>query len=174
MKPIAIVSNNPRVKNLALDNDVEIWGMNISAMHKPRVDVVIDIHPLEYIRRTSGEDYIKWLSELTIPLYMEKKHLPNATPYPFDEVFALTKRVRHNGKELKFLTSTVSMLIALAILQNPARIDLYGFEFLDRMEYIEQREGYCWWAGFAAGKGIPLEIVGSNSFFDVPIYGEGL
>lgn len=174
MKPIAIISNNPRVQDLVLPEDVEVWGMNIRAMNKARVDVVIDIHPLEYIRQNSGEEYLDWLKNLTKPLYMQEKYFPNATVYPYEEVFNLTKHIQHNGKDLKFLTSTVAMVIAFAVLQNPPRIDLYGFEFLDRFEYIEQREAYCFWVGFAGGRGIPLEIQGSNSFFDAPIYGVGL
>lgn len=171
---VAIISNNPRVDGLEVGGDAEAWAMNISAMRKPRFDAVIDIHPLEYIQRTSGAEYLDWLASLTVPLYMREAYLPNATPYPFEAVFNLTRHVHHNGKPLKFLTSTVSMAIALAIVQERPRIDLYGFEFLDRREYIEQREAYCFWLGLAAGRGIPLEVCGSNSFFDVPVYGDGL
>jgi hypothetical protein len=165
MQPVTIVGNAPH-KHVPSG---EIWAMNVGAMKKPHVDLVLDIHTTAYLLRTASTRYLDWLSRLTIPLYMREQTVSNATLYPYQDVYDLTKNVRHNEKHLKFFTSSVPLAIALAVLQNRPKITVCGVELVMMQDY---RDCFAFWVGFSGGRGIELEIVGANVIFDRPIYGE--
>ena len=168
MLPIAILANNSKIQKIVVEGS-ELWAMNVRAMEKKRVDVVIDIHPIEYLARTNGQEYLDWLASLHT-VYMQDKYFPNVTVYPFEEVFELTKNIHFRGKKLEFLSYTISYIIALAVLKSPPKISLYGFEL--REEYEQQKNAFAFWTGFAGGRGIPLEINCADAIFDKPIYGQ--
>lgn len=171
MKPVVILSNHDEVKDMEFGESVDVWAMNIRAMNKKHADLVLDVHSLEYLKESSGEKYLEWLRSLSVPVYMREKYLPNATRYPFEEVYELTKLVMFKGKPLKFLTSSPVYLIALAILQKRPQVSVYGFEFRDIAEYKKQTHGFAFWTGFAAGRGISLDIPCADVIFNQPIYG---
>ena len=152
----------------------DVWAFNAGATHYP-ITAAFQMHkPEGYI--SNGEKYLTWLSNLTVPVYMREVHpeFPTSIAYPFEEIFAMTKHVfqgTRKWEELIFFTSSVSMAIALAILQNRTKIDIYGVELVDKKEYIDQRECFSFWIGFAAGRNISLDIHCADSIFKKPIYG---
>ena len=165
MLPITICGNAPT------DHvpDGEIWCMNNGAMQKPHVDLIVDIHTKDYLLRTGQKKYIDWLASLSIPVYTREEIIPNAIPYPFEDVYKLTSKINHNGKQLKLFTSSTPFVLALAILQKRPKITICGVELIQMQEF---RESYLFWIGFAGGRKIELELIGGNVMFDKQNYGE--
>lgn len=178
MRPVAIVGSDYRSMGYAPwgNNEIEIWGFNEHLPAYPRFDVGFQIHTHEVM--SGGEAHKNWLRVMEKPVYMREKYeeYPTSIAYPFEDVFNLTRHILQGTsavKPLKFLTSSVPYAIALAILQNRPRIEVYGVEMSsDVKEYTYQREGFAFWIGFAGGKGIPLLVHCGNSIFDKPIYGD--
>jgi hypothetical protein len=177
MKPVAIVGASPLVTNVPYeDTGIEIWEFNNRALKSPRTDALFQMHqPAGY--EVFGKEYLDYLSALSVPVYMRevRPEFPASVAYPFDEILAMTAHVKQGRfelKDLEFLTSSPAEAIALAIFQNRPRIGVYGIEFVDFREYIHQAECILFWLGFAAGRGITLEIHCSDHIFRHPIYGE--
>jgi hypothetical protein len=103
--------------------------------------------------------------------------VPNSKKYPLDEALRLTENVLQKGKNdqglkpIEFFTFTGCYMVALAILMNYSRILVYGVDLNHTEEYRYQRECFAFWIGYAAGKGISLEIYGADSVFKRPMYG---
>ena len=173
MKPVAIISNRPGLTDIPLGNEaVDVWGMNLGAYSDKRYNAIFEMHTMKYMLDTRPPIYFAWLSNQKIPIYARERISDTTILYPFNDVYKLTSKVIHKNKRLKFFTSTPVYAIALAIFQKRPKISLYGFEMLNETEYGTQRESYAFWVGFAAGRGIELEIIGSDSIFDQPLYGE--
>jgi hypothetical protein len=177
MLPVAIVGGHWFASGNVFDNSVEVWAFNDGAAQKPHVDVVFQIHELERATLIGGEEHINWLKSLNVPIYMREKfpQFPTSIAYPFDEVFALTGHVKQglSGLEdLRYLTSSVPFAIALAVLQNRPRIDIYGMELDGGAERKLHVDCITFWIGFAAGRNISLNIHCADWIFRRPIYGE--
>ena len=177
MKPVAIVGASPvAIRAPYEDTNIEIWEFNNRALTSPRIDTLFQMHdPSGY--ELFGKEYLDYLSALTVPVYMReiRPEFPTSVAYPFSEILSMTghiKQGRDGLKDLVFLTSSPAEAIALAIYQNRPCIDVYGIEFVDFKEYIEQAECILFWLGFAGGRGIPLNIYCANHIFQHPIYGE--
>ncbi len=166
MKPVCIVgSHSETCGKTPTDENVDIWAFNKHAMYMPRADLTLQIHSKSGYE-CHGEEYVKWL--FSHPNIMRDT-------YPFESVFSLTSHVKqgeYNEPEgLKLLTSTVDFALALAVLQNRPGISLYGIDLRgEKNEYRYQREGFMFWVGFAAGRGIPLDIRCADNIFKRPIY----
>lgn len=169
VKPVAIIGSHPTFGKAPKD-DTEVWKFNTFAMTKP-CSTAFQMHkPSGYL--CQSDEYLNWLSNLTMPVYMKERReeYPTSLTYPFEDAFALTNHVLLGDEPLKFFTSSVSEAIALAVLQDRPRIDIYGVEMALQTEYEQQRECYAFWVGYAAGRGIPLNIHGSHQVFRRPIY----
>jgi hypothetical protein len=181
MKPVAIVGNLAAGAPPYDNPDVEIWAFNAGAMHKGRLDVAFQMHEPPFIfgdekkySLESLQEYTDWLTNLTIPVYMReaRPEYPTSIAYPFEQVLSMTKNITIKGKELRFLTSSPALALALAVLQNRPQIDLYGIEMMDNKEYRNQRECFAGWVMFAGGRGIAVNVNCAGSIFNKPIYGE--
>ncbi len=174
---LAIVGSSRATKENAPYHDgiTEIWAFNSGAMSMQRIDVAFQIHTRESIAEESKK-YNLWLRSCGIPIYMKNKYddIPSSVAFPYEEVLALTDHVRLHGKRLEYFTSTPSLSIGLAILQNRPKIQFYGIGLVaNPAEYKYQRECFAFWTGYAAGRGIELEINCADDIFDKPIYGKG-
>ena len=158
-----------------LPKSVPIWSLNNAFMKGfPRLDAVFDPHPIEhikhpaYIKGRPTHDRIEWLRTNTeIPVYMQKayKEVPMAVRYPIEEVIQLL-----GDKE--DLTSTFALMMAYAILQEPKRIYVYGFNMGVEYEYRYQLPGGRAMIRFAKARGI--DVVGppeSLLFRPTKVYG---
>ena len=169
--PVAIVGGSHTFEYAPFsDLSIDIWAFNNKGTHYPRLSALIDIHSTKEQERYAG--HIDWLKKTNIPVYTrtQREDMSSCIPYPFDEVLALTNHVRHKGKRLEYFTSSPSMAIALAIVQNRPKIYLYGMELTSAKEYREQRDCFTFWVGFAAGRGIQIDINCATGVFDKPIY----
>ena len=175
MKPVAIVANNPvSWVNAPFDNtDIDIWAFNnYAAKEFPRIDALFQIHEAEIYKEVPA--HWGWLkNNRTIPVYMGEidPEVPMGIRYPREEVFAMLSHVMCEGEAVRLLTSSVSLAIALAILQQKSKIFYYGIEMALGREYGKQREGLAFWTGFAAGRGIELDIRCAKEIFVEPVYG---
>lgn len=153
------------------DPSVEIWGQN--ALYRPgflkRADRWFEIHnralietPLEG-RRPAG--YMDWLRAFDGPVYMQQAwaDIPNSARYPLERVADLVG---------PYLTSSVAMMIGLAILEGFEEISLWGVDMAYE-EYAGQRAGCEYLLGFARGRGITILLPETSPLLVAPIYGYG-
>ena len=120
-----------------------------------------------------GGFYRRWMRGTeTVPIYMREKHkdIPMSIAYPFEEVFEMTKNIKHKNDQLKYFTSSFGWALALAILQERKVINVYGVDMQDT-EYVNQKDCFAFWLGFAGGRGIELNINCADSIFNKPLYG---
>ena len=148
----------------------EIWTMNhaykVLGDALPRIDRLFEIHPEDWIRRkelSSAVEYWEWLKQPhDFPVYMMDVHpeVPASVRYPFDEINqALFSNFHTNtGDLIKFYTSSVSFMLAMAIYEDFDRIELYGVEMLSSTEYAYQYPGGAFMIGAALGSGIEVVI----------------
>ena len=153
------------------DGETEIWAFNSGAMKAPSLDRAFQIH--DSIAGV-GPKYNQWLRSCEVPVYMREKHadIPSSVAYPFDEVYKLTEHVHADREPLRYLTSSIAYALALAVLENRPKISVYGVELTRQTEYENQRECFTFWLGFAAARGIELDIRCAGRMLVRPIYGK--
>lgn len=173
MRKLAIVGNNAGVHlDPVFQSDKEIWVTGSKGPTLPRFDVAFQMHQSD--AWLEGNTYHRnWLyGNATTPVYMRQVYpeIPMSIAYPFDTANALLKRVRLHDNPLSFFTSSPNYQIALAIILGYKHIELVGMTMIDA-EYQKAKEGFAFWVGFAAGRGVKLDINCANNIFDKPLYG---
>jgi len=174
MKPtVAIVGSHPGTR-LEFDfdrTDCDIWLFNeaMSQGWAKRADGVFQLHkPVIWRSKTNRNDpfHSDWLMSGNTPtIFMQEQYeeVPQAEKYPLEEVLSLAQGIR-------YITSSISAAIGLAIHKGYRKIEIYGVEMETDSEYGEQRQGVAFWIGIAIGRGIQVEFHNKN-FFVSPIYG---
>ena len=112
------------------------------------------------------ETYLKWLRELPHPIYMMEHYpdIPTSIKYPKDEVYKAFGEY--------FYTSSIAWMLALAILQNPEEIGLWGVDMAAREEYGYQRSGCHHFITLARIRGIKITVpLSSDLLRPEPEYG---
>ena len=183
-RTIALVGASPSrkyVKDLA--DDVEIWVLNRMAMEKTlgdrRIDRVFEVHPSWFILGewyVFGESYTKWLEQNhPYPIYVHESltdHTANSIAYPLTEVLAdLFVNFHRGDKNCRYMTSTYSYMLGLAIHERPAEIKCLGFEMPWDSEWQYQRPGATFLMGLAGGRDIKVWTPEEVSLIDAPLYG---
>jgi hypothetical protein len=153
MKKLAIVGSHSATRHLAPwnDPDYEIWVVNEAPQSDwcLRWDVDFQLH-LEKVY--TGYNHVKtdhwdWLQQdhgdKVIWMQEYDARVPNCHVYPLDEI----KRATPD----EMLTSSVAMMLALAIMQRHEVIEVWGVELTSNSEYAYQVEGWVYWVGFARG-----------------------
>lgn len=129
-----------------------------------------------YVSRTTGVKHI-WSGERWEPIkhiYMQyhQNEIPNSVAYPLrevnQEVFSLFRR---GDKKVRYYTSTFAYMMGIAIIENFDRIEIYGFEFSDDIEYVKQKACAEFWIGFALGRGIEVYTPPNNQIMWSSLYG---
>lgn len=145
----------------------EFWGVN-NLYHslppdKVRWDRWFEIHEISFdgsnykrrgdyqFRGQKVNDYLKGLSRLPCPVYMQQKWavIPNSIIYPIDKI------KKNYGT---YFTNTISYMLALAIDEGFEKIAVYGVDMAVGSEYSYQRSSCEEMIGIAKGKGIEIEI----------------
>ena len=100
------------------DPEYEIWGLNQLYRHIPRETRHFDIHVNWREDNVDGTDHPRWLAECGIPVYMTEIEptIPTSIRYPIERAI---KRV----VGVDYFTSTVSFMIALAILEFDEQVE---------------------------------------------------
>jgi len=159
---IAILGTAPSSRYLApFDNDEwQIWACSPcldlekqTFCELPRIDRFFELHKFDgpELRTKLNEQqvgmYRTWLKSLDIPVVAQDEDV--GQPYPLQEV---TERFG------KYLTNTISYMIALAIFEGATHISLYGVDMAAEEEFGAQRPSCEWWLGLARGMGIEVFI----------------
>lgn len=171
-RSVIIVGFAPSWEETPWDSGADLWGMN--ALHKVAADkpwkAWFQLHDIDRHHPVDREEHVTWLRDSGLPIYMWPEHvakygaeIPNAIPYPKDEVLA------HFGG---YFTNTVSWMIALAIMGRYHNIGVYGIDMAQDSEYGNQRPSCEFFLGWAAGAGINLFVPQSSDLLKTPyLYG---
>lgn len=178
-KKLAIVGAEQSTRDNAPWDDEEFDILVISnwanASWAKRKDIVIEIHDPElYEKHPKDPAYYQWLlQEKHATVYMKRQDVkvPASKPFPLEDVFGLTGNLKVNGNDAKIINSSIAFGMALGILLGYEQIDVYGAEMAQSSEYRSQQPIFAFWVGYAAGKGIKLNINCSERLFVQPIYG---
>ncbi len=167
---IALIGTAPSSRMLAPYGDPSwtIWACSPGNMGQlPRADAWFEIHGslLWPENKHYGEPYIKFLSELKIPVYMQdNRYCANAIPLPKDEL------VKEFGPY--YFTSSFSWMMAMAIRAGAKEIMLFGIDMASRDEYILQRPGAYHFFNEARKRGIKISAPYESDIMQPPgLYG---
>lgn len=175
---IAIVGKAPSSRGLAPCDDPswQIWTLSdlVPQQQVSRFDRHFEIHPLDWIRRPPLAEYWKWLTMVRDkPVYLREpcEEIPAGTPYPLVDVL--------NHFKWPYWTNSVSYMIALAILERPQAIGVWGVDMAQTdpvlggsPEYQNQRPSCEWLLGWAQGAGIELVLPAQCDLLKAPyLYG---
>lgn len=154
-KKIAIVGFAESTRHLAPydDDEWEIHAMNQLYRHIPRATVWWEMHQrADFLAdQVPGTDYLQWLKESPIPIYMIEKFsdIPKSVRYPIEDM------VQHFGD---YFYSTISYMLAHAIVGGFETIGVWGIDLAHDSEYEYQKPSAEYLLGIARGLGIKLVI----------------
>lgn len=164
-KKIAVVGKAPSSKGLApcSDDTFEIWTLSDLVLDGTvsRFDKHFEMHPVSWYRRPGqSNSYIEWLESVeadkTVYLLEDDSLIKAGVAYPRQEVLDHFKT--------EYFTNTVSYMVALAIMQQPEEIHVYGVDMAQVAnselsdEYTGQRPSCEFFLGWAAGAGIDIYV----------------
>lgn len=134
------------------EKDVEIWGLNEEHFYPwmKRADRWFQMHKPE---KWVPSDF-EWMKEnpLKIPIYLQFVHpeIPMSREYPLKKVVdKYLSNYRRGDGRIKYLTSSFSYMLALALIEGYERVELYGFDMSVDYEYNTQKACAEFWMGIA-------------------------
>lgn len=135
------------------------WGLPWDDQSWTQLDRAFEMHDLRLLKSehsTRKAGYFDRLRDCP-SLYMQSAsaEVPNAQPYPFEEVAHSVGQAYWN--------SSVAYALALAIHEGAQEIALYGIDMEGTDEYAYQRPNMEYLIGFARGKGIAVHIPESSA-----------
>ena len=172
-RTIAIVGTAPSTRKLVNEepDEVERWGLGAAWETTHKIDRYFEVHDREWLMHRSMKRgaywrYLDFLQHFDGPIYMMgtmKGSIPKALDYPIDEV------IEEFGR---YFTSSVAYMLAVAIMEKPNQIKLYGVDFMTDMEvYTHQRSALEYLIGHAKGRGIDVWVPDASPILKAPLYG---
>ena len=140
------------------DPEFEIWGMNQGAMNfRRRADRWFEMHLPEATPDIRMPDYMNWLRELTIPIYMIDcyEYAPTSLRYPIEDA------IRFAGRD--YFMSSVAFMLCLAAMEGFEEFHLYGINLAIGDEYFYEKPNAEWWLGKLEGMGKKIVIPRASS-----------
>jgi hypothetical protein len=173
---IALLGSAPSSDRLApwQDMDWEIWACSPGNHTAPRVEAWFEMHSLDRKCVPGNEPYIAKLQRHgRVYVSHPDNRLPNAIVYPQEEVYKFYGT--ENGP-LPFMDtymqSSVSYMLALAIMQKPDQIGLWGIDMAAADEYGQQRPGCQHFFNEAFKRGIDVIAPPQSDILEaLPLYG---
>ena len=164
------------------DEDVEIWGLNEAHAFSwmKRATRWFQIHNSKswkrYIAKREVRGHFNWLKKnpWDIPIYMQYQTdiSPKSVSYPLHEVVGEVFPLFKRGEDtVKYFTSTFAYMMGVAILEGFERVEIYGFEMADDVEYVKQKACAEFWIGYAMAKGIEVYTPPGNQILWSALYG---
>jgi hypothetical protein len=156
---VAIVGTAPSTfKEAPLeDPSWKVYGLAKYAHSLSRCDVIFEIHRKHGVMGDGKDywtrDYLKFLKKNRVIGYN--------VAFPFKKV----EELRPNYPRDWNLQSSLSYMIAYAILEGATEIGVWGVDLVDTEEYIEQKPFVEGWLCFAEGKGIKITIPEKSALF---------
>lgn len=147
---IAIVGAHPATKLLApyFDTAWAIWACSPkNESELPRHDLWFELHPLAFVH--SNPVYCDWLKRQPAVMMQEAfADFPGAQAYPVG-------RATH-AFGFFYFTSSIAYMMALALLQSPRTIGLWGIAASD--EYQWQKPSIQYFIQRAAERGVAVAV----------------
>ena len=154
------------------DEDWEFWGINelyLMVPHASKFDKWFQLHMrADNIDRNPRDPKHKdWLKTCKMPVIIQYAHeeIPTSIAYPLKEVQKyfgqnIIKNIDtlDSKEDFNYYTNTISYMIALAIMQKPNLIAVYGVDMAQEQEFGHQRPSCEFFLGYCAGAGIKLYI----------------
>ena len=137
------------------DPSFEIWSMNQGHLHcQRRTDRHFEMHLPDSTPDIRDPNYMQWLKDLTIPIYMIQQYdyAPTSVRYPIERAIA------YNGEAGDYFMSTVAYMLALAGMEGFEEVHLYGINLAIGDEYFYEKPNAEHWIGYLRGKGIKVVI----------------
>lgn len=187
MKSVAILGFSPLTLPYMKGRKVdEYWTMNHAFLVTgiDHIDRLFEIHDREWYLRgeqTKSAKYKRWLKKKhPFPIYLQEKEVipevPSGVRYPFEEVCdtllpGLIRLVGDDEVRMKYFTSSVAFMMALAIYEGFDQIELYGVDMDSDTEWGYQKPCGEFWMGYALGRGIKVIIPEVSQLCTAPVYG---
>lgn len=173
---LAIVGSHDATRSLApWDNlEYEIWVFNEAVITDwaKRYDASFQLHKPEVYSSMNNwvnPKYWPWLQldHGAQIIYMQDvdRRVPNSRRYPLEEVLSGL------AQPFRWITSTASYALALALYQGYQEIEIYGVELSSNTEYSYQLNNWQYWVGVAVGMGVDLKVVSGMVHFTGTLYG---
>lgn len=156
-KKVCIVGYAENSRHLAWynDPDCEIWGVNQLYRFIPRADRWFQIHHdwQDNKKWATGANLAEWLTDAPCPVYMIEAQpgMPMTLPYP-------KAWVKEQLQVHEYFTSSIAMMIALAIAEGFEHIGVYGIDLIVGREYHFEKACVEFYLGIAHAKGIQYHL----------------
>ena len=146
------------------DPDWEIWGM--PWLECPRATRLFEMHDQSVADASKGKEADDaWAPKVSkifpgVPVYCDPSRMhrfENAIEYPLAEVLA--------SLPFRYLETTISYEIALAIHEGVEEIGLFGIHMMGRDEFVWQRPSVTYLIGLAQGRGIKVSLAPGSPLF---------
>lgn len=164
---IALLGSAPSSRMLAPfdDESWEIWCCSPPNYNLPRVDAWFELHNLDRkFGVAQNQPYLQTIMQHP-RVYVVRKdaRLPNAIEFPWREL------VSEFGED--FFSSSLSWMMAAAIMNRPDKIGLWGVDMSATEEYSQQRPGLKFFIREARQRGIRVFApVQSDILTPSPLY----
>lgn len=171
-KRVAIVGFASSSRHLApwTDPGYELWGLNSAfSFFERRPDRWFEVHRGTGRTESSVPDYTAALNALECPVYIAEPipGLRHGVPYPIEWVQTMAP-----APMKRYLTSSMALMIALAIAYGFEEIAVYGVDCTVGSEYEEQKACIEAWLMYAQGRGIAVHIPEESALFKAThVYG---
>jgi len=159
----------PYPENLIKPGD-EVWCCNAAFRHQKGVTRVYTMDDLQYFPDGYAEEIALLPSHVKVYSTRHWPEIPRSEPYPIHEVLA-----RFNGH--RYFVCTMAYMLAHAIFERFDEIVLSGcYWAADSAEYMMHKSCMDFWAGWAGGSGVNIDIYGPCSLcrpfvWEPPLYG---
>ncbi len=130
-----------------------IWSLGGNHQDIPRGDKWFELHDQDVLAALPiHPEAVKFLNSHGENTIVQKKctMFPNATAYPLEAVLTAFPR--------GYFTSSIVYMLAMAIMENPGEIGLWGIDMMGEDEYAYQKSCCEYFIGIAEGKGIKVTI----------------
>lgn len=135
------------------DESWQIWSLGVNSALAPRYDRWFELHTKDVLSAAGALDmryeFLKAAGDKLVIGHDCWPELPEAKLYPWETVIA---------KFGRYLTSSLSIMIALAIIEGADEIGLWGVDMVCPDEYVQQRSGCEYLLGYAKASGIKITI----------------
>ena len=141
------------------------WGVNDVCLRHP-VSMIFHMHKLdEFIERPNEKSVLEAIfkksEEEDIPIVTLDNYsfVPNCVKYPFDDIIKKFKTT--------YFGSSLDFMLAYAIYEGTDEINMYGINMVLQNEYRHQKPSLEYWIAFARGRGIKVNLHGSDEFINI-------
>lgn len=146
---VAIIGTVPASRQLAPYNDPswKIWGCSPGNQGQlPRCDAWFELHAIVDMLGRENQHwcvpYFAWLKSQSFPVYMQEKNdsVPGAVVFPRD---AILEKFSTPTRRAWFFTSSVTWMMAHALMQGAKEIGLFGIDMAATEEHYSGQKAGC-------------------------------